>query len=99
MWADGNPSVDLGGDIVKVDLHSWHTVGGLKLLCEFCQTGAQFCEGSHDTNLLVKELLYYCVLDVFLQVWKKGSENDTIERSGNPWLPYLVHSLSFCIQR
>ena len=97
VWVDNNPAVDSGEQITQADPSSWPPVEGLKSLRQFCKTGVGFEELSQDADLLAKELLYYCVLDVFAQVQKKGSKQNFIQKSDIPSLPYLVHAPSFCI--
>jgi 5-methylcytosine-specific restriction endonuclease McrBC regulatory subunit McrC len=73
---------------------------GLKVFWHFCQTGEGFEDASDHKNvqtseLLVKELLCYCVLDVFTQVKKKGTMTNIVQKTVIPSFLSIVHTLPF----
>ena len=70
------------------------TPESFQLLVSFCQTGAKPTANSKYTIMQqeawVKELLGYQVLDVMAQVYGKGVEEGTKDKSLTPLNPKLV---------
>ena len=94
IWAYDNPTFNSTEDIEEAQSGSRPEVQGSELLLQFCRTGVDY----HDSriNLFVKELLHYCVLDMFTQVKGKGKEYNVYAKSeGIPYIHYLVCVFDF----
>jgi hypothetical protein len=64
---------------------------GLLLLRQFCNTGIR-PKPEKESDLCVKELLYYRILDMFAQVHGIGAEDMAKDRSTLPLIVKLVCS-------